>query len=265
MEIPGFDLAATIYSGQLFRFWPHEGGFVIGQRNHVFFVRQTGDFLEYKGCTKAFLTSFFRLGDDVNSIVEQYSTDHRIQPAMLCCKGLRLMNQDPWECLIGFLCSSASNIKKIQHNMMCLSKTFGTCAVIQNKTIHTFPRPGSLHDLQGIHEAGTGYRASFIHQANTRVTDSWLCTLKQLPFEEARNELINLPGVGGKIADCVLLFSLGFTQAFPVDVWIERAMHEQYPYTRRLSHTRLEEYCRKRFGPNGGYAQQYLYHWRRNI
>ena len=263
LQATNFNLATALESGQLFRYWPHDGGYVIGQREKLFFIRQDHEHLEVEGCSKEFVRSFFRLDDPLDSILKPYRADPVLRPAIASCTGLRILAQDPFECLIGFMCSSASNIPKIKRNMNQMARSFGQLASIKGFETHTFPGPGDIHDLAKISASGTGYRAPFIHAANEMVTDQWLSSLSTLPYTKAKENLMTIPGVGSKIADCVLLFSLGFNQAFPVDVWIERAVHELYPYTKRLSQSKLEGYCRKRFGNNAGYVQQYLYHWKR--
>ncbi|MBI4373822.1 MAG: hypothetical protein HY542_02990 [Deltaproteobacteria bacterium] len=260
-----FDLKTTLESGQLFRYRPHDSGFVVGQRDRLMFLRQHGDSIEFEGCSKETVTRFLGLDAPIDDILSRFRQEPPILAAAQKHPGIRILNQDPWECLIGFLCSSASNIPKIKRNMEGMANLFGKPASIHSFKGTTFPGPGEIDDLGKITSTGTGYRAEFIKQTNDIVDDGWLHRLRGLPYEEAKTRLMELPGVGTKIADCVLLFSLGFGEAFPVDVWIERAMHESYPYTKKLDKKRLERYGQKRFGDHAGYAQQYLYHWRRNL
>jgi len=260
-----FNLKDTLDSGQLFRYWPHEDGYLIGQRKSLFFVRQQGDTLEFEGCDKRYITEFLGLNDPIAETIRSLKGHKHLIKAAKQYPGIRLIKQDPWECLIGFICSSASNIPKIKRNMDGMSNLFGDRVETRDETRHSFPDPGEIDDLGKIRSTGTGFRAKFIHGANKIVTDNWLSGLKKKTYPEAKKELMKIPGVGSKISDCVLLFSLGFREPFPVDVWIQRAMNEMYPQTKGMDPKKIEEFGRGLFGKDAGYAQQYIYHWRRNL
>lgn len=265
LRAEGFSLKTTLDSGQLFRYWPHEDGYLIGQRKTLFFVRQKGDLLEFEGCDKGYLRVFLGLDDPIEDIMKGLKDHRHVTRAARAHPGIRLIKQDPWECLIGFICSSASNIPKIKRNMEGMANTFGEPLSRRGTQKNSFPDPGEIDDIEKIKAAGTGFRARFIYSANEMIADDRLARLKNISYEDAKAELIKIPGVGSKIADCVLLFSLGFKQPFPVDVWMQRAMNELYPQTKKMSKEEIEEHGRDIFGPNAGYAQQYIYHWRRNL
>ncbi len=264
IRIKKFNLKDTLDSGQLFRYWPHEDGYLIGQRGSLFFVRQERDKIEFEGCKRGYLTEFLGLNDPIEETLKDLREHTHIIKAAKAYPGIRLLNQDPWECLIGFICSSASNIPKIKRNMDGMSKLFGRQLRARGAERHSFPDPGGINDLEKIKSTGTGFRAKFIHGANKMVTDDWLSSLKKKPYFDAKKDLMTIPGVGSKISDCILLFSLGFREPFPVDVWIQRAMNEMYPQTKGMGPKNIEVFGRGLFGKNAGYAQQYIYHWRRN-
>jgi N-glycosylase/DNA lyase len=258
-----FNLAHTLDSGQFFRYSLHEGWYYLVSRDKVFRVRQEGDRLEFDGCSARFVRHFFGLDVNYRAIAHALRHDDVIAFAMKKYPGLRLINQDPWECTVGFLCSQFSNIKKIKGNMECIAQKFGKQVVFKGRTFSTFPAPGDVDSLATLKKCAVGFRAKYIHGTNARVSDAWFAKLRRLPYAQAKEKLMELPGIGVKVADCILLFSLGFTEAFPVDVWMERAVKETYLKGRKLKLSEMGAWGRKRWGKLAGYAQQYLYHWRR--
>ncbi|MBI4144610.1 hypothetical protein HY493_00195 [Candidatus Woesearchaeota archaeon] len=252
-----FDLASTVESGQLFR-WSKEGdGYRIAHRDKSFFVSQEGDFLEFSGVTAAFLTSFFGLDVDYAAIKRKLSKDAMLRTAIKAYPGIHIVRQDPWECTVSFLCSSFSNIKKIQLNLRKLTECFGESGA--------FPCPGDIDDHPRIKSCSTGYRSKYIFEANKLVDDRSLNALKRLPYAEAKARLMELPGIGEKVADCICLFSLDKTEAFPVDVWIKRVIEELYFEGKSMKERDVRDFAKQRWGALAGYAQQYLYHWRRTL
>jgi len=232
-------------------------------RDKVFRVRQEGGNLDFEGASARFVSRFFGLDKDYAGITRKLSKDPALAIAIRKYPGLRILNQDPWECTVGFLCSQFSNIKKIKLNMECIAQRFGGEVVFKGKKFHTFPAPGEIDDLKKLKKCAVGFRAKYIIGVNSRVSDAWFAKLRKLPYEKAKERLMELPGIGEKVADCILLFSLGFTESFPVDVWMERAVREMYLNGQKLKLNKMGAWGRERWGKLAGYAQQYLYHWRR--
>lgn len=258
-----FNLAHTLDSGQFFRYVLHEGWYYVVTREKVFRARQGGNKLLFEGASAKFVRHFFALDEDYQRIKRELGKDPVIAHAMKKYPGLRVINQDPWECTIGFLCSQFSNIKKIKGNLDCIAALFGQPIIFRGKAFFTFPRPGEIDDTAKLKKCAVGFRAKYIAGVNERVSDAWFAKLRSLPYEKAKERLMELPGIGEKVADCILLFSLGFTEAFPVDVWMERAIKETYLKGKKIPLKKLAEFGRTQWGPLAGYAQQYLYHWRR--
>ncbi len=263
IHVFGFNLAHTLDSGQFFRCHLHDGWYYIVSREKVFRVRQEADRLFFEGASERFVRHFFGLDEDYSRIMRELSKDPALRIAIKKYPGLRLIRQDPWECTVGFLCSQFSNIKKIKKNMDCIAEKFGSPVFFKGKKFYTFPLPGSLNDVALLKKCGVGFRAKYIVGVNSRVSDAWFARLKTLPYEKAKERLMALPGIGEKVADCILLFALGFTEAFPVDVWMERVIKEQYLGTKNTKLKDLADFGREKWGRIAGYAQQYLYHWRR--
>jgi N-glycosylase/DNA lyase len=185
------------------------------------------------------------------------------------CRGLRLLRQDPWECLASFILSSTKQIVQIRQIIAVLCERYGEPLAVAPGCPPAFAFPGPARlacateaELRGCK---MGFRAPYL-LATARMVASGqfdLARLQSLPLEVARTELMQLPGVGRKIADCVLLFAYGFQSAFPVDVWVLKALRQLYFPRRRVSPQRLHRFAATHFGPCGGYAQQHLFHYMR--
>jgi N-glycosylase/DNA lyase len=203
-----------------------------------------------------------------------------MRDAVAACRGLRVLRQDPWECLASFILSSTKQIVQIRQIVALLCERFGEpinrCSVepvarFDSATGRTrqfeFPSPEKIaHATEAkLRACKMGFRAPHLLAAAREIAGGQfdLERLRHLPQAEAREELMKLRGVGHKIADCVLLFAFGFDDAFPVDVWVERALRELYFPRCRVSAKRLRSFAAAHFGPHAGYAQQYLFHYMR--
>lgn len=257
-----FNLAHTLASGQFFRYEQRDDWTYAVTRNRVFRVRQEGSRLFYDGASAQFVRTFFGLVEDYAAIQKRLRTDRVLAAAMRQYPGLRIMKQDAWECTLAFLCSQFSNIKKIKRNLELIARRFGEPVTFRGFSTFTTPGPERITDLDALKKCALGYRAPYVLGTSRRVNDQYFAWLRTLSYEQAKEELLALPGIGEKVADCILLFSLGFTEAFPVDVWMERVLREHY-VTEKLSLPKLALFGRQRWGTLAGYAQQYLYHSRR--
>ncbi|MBW2969985.1 hypothetical protein KY319_02570 [Candidatus Woesearchaeota archaeon] len=242
-----FSLQHTLDSGQFFRYKKKGEWYYCKERDKEFKIKQKGNKLEFAGADAKYIKRLFGLNCDYDKIIKELSKDKKLLPAIKKYYGLRIMQRDPWETLISFQCSIFSNIKKIKLNMNCMEKEFG-----KNFT-------GKLKDLEKIKKCATGFRAKYLYQANKMVNDKYFERLKKKTYQEAKKELMKLPGVGEKVADCVCLFALGKMEAFPIDVWMARVMKEMYNKEKNI-----QEFARKKW-KHPGYAQQFLFHWRRHV
>lgn len=257
--IKDFDLESTLLCGQLFRVTRKDDWYYIAVRDRAFCVRQSANHLEFQGIDQKFLVHYFALDEPYSTILAQINKDPLIGKAIRRYHGLRILRQDPWECLISFLCSSAANIPKIKLNLEILAQFFGKSIEVDGFRGYSFPNPGELNDFERILLAKTGFRAKYIKTANDRVSEAFLLSLKKLPYLEAKEALKDIPGIGDKIADCILLFSLGFTEAFPVDTWMKKILQKLYFKNQVVSNQQLQDFGLKYFGRYAGYAQQFLY------
>lgn len=264
--VKDFNLEYTLLCGQLFRVKRIKDWYYVVVRDHIFRVRQlSASQLEFYGVDKEFLTYYFALDEPYRNILAQIAKDQHIRRAIKKYHGLRIIRQDPWECLISFICSSAANIPKIKLNLDLLAQFFGKKIEFNGFEWFSFPEPGGLSDYEKISLSKTGFRAKYIKDANDLVSESFLKSLKKLPYLEAKKSLKQIPGVGDKVADCVLLFSLDFTEAFPVDTWIKKVLQKIYFKNQMVSSKQLQDFAVNYFGRHAGYAQQFLYMTAREI
>jgi N-glycosylase/DNA lyase len=268
-----YDLAATLDSGQAFR-WQFTGGAwqgVIGERWVRLRQRSSTAPLVAEVARPVrhwhWLETYLQTGVNLSSVLATFPDDAPMRAAVAVCRGLRLLRQDPWECLASFLCSSTKQIVQIRQIVGLLAERFGEPLAVPAGAPPSFGFPSatrvaSLTEAE-LRACKLGFRAPHLLEAARRVSDGRLNLhqLVTLNTEFARNELLKLPGVGPKIADCVLLFAYGRQDAFPQDVWINRALREFYFPRRRPAPARLREFARTHFGPWAGFAQQYLFHY----
>ena len=285
-----FDLASTLLSGQAHRWRRDEppgpgagGGWHLGViGGHMIKVRQSGQdlpgfpcLLEYRsspnarpGYFESLFKSYFRLDDDIDSIFRDITRDPRVAAMVRRHSGLRLLRLDPWECLVSFICSANSNIPRIHANLESISEKLGSPLSLDGQTRHTFPSPEGLADGGEplLRSLGLGFRAPYVARAARTVASGELDleALRYVPYQDAKERLMELPGIGPKIADCVLLHSLDKLEAFPIDVWVRRALADWYFQGRKPPTDRVMwEWAQEYFGPYAGYAELYLFHGRR--
>lgn len=264
IKAKNFNLEHTLECGQIFRINKVDDWYYVNAQDKFFKIKQLGNELEFHGVDKEFIIHFFSLNENLSKILKKINKDKYIKKSIDKYRGLRIIKQDPWECLISFICSSASNIPRIKSKIKALSENFGEKVLLDGICDHAFPRPGSINKYKKILNAKTGFRARYIFEANNSVNVEKLNLLRTLPYKSAKKELMKINGVGEKVADCVLLFSLGFTQALPVDTWIKKVMQLLYFNNTTISNEKIREFGLDYFGTYAGYAQQYLFMLARN-
>jgi len=268
-----YDLAATLTSGQAFRWKLREGAWegVVG--GSWVRLRQLDTTIEAVTAEAKsdwhWLANYLRLDDDHAAALASFPDDEPMRAATAHCRGLRLLRQEPWECLASFILSSTKQIVQIQQCVSLLCQRYGERipSATETEPQFTFPAPAriAVATEADLRECKMGFRAKYLRDAALRVSSGELnlAALPQQPLADARSALMDCHGVGRKIADCVLLFSLGFDEAFPIDVWVERALQQLYFPKRRVKRARLEQFAATHFGPHAGLAQQYLFHYLR--
>jgi N-glycosylase/DNA lyase len=212
------------------------------------------------------LTDYLQLHVVLSEVLRAFPDDEPMRAAVAACHGLRLLRQDPWECLASFILSSTKQIVQIRQIITLLCERFGEPLAVPPgcPPASAFPSPACLARAteSDLRDCKMGFRAPYLRTTANLIAQARfdLAHLYSLPVEIARAELMTLPGVGRKITDCVLLFAYGFQSAFPVDVWVMKALQQLYFPGRRVSLKRLHQFAETHFGPYAGYAQQYLFH-----
>ena len=286
-----FSLEYTLESGQAFR-WENRGEWWYGVvPGGVLKVRQDAESLRCVSSSdsinSSFVSSYFRLDDDLAEVLESIDRDEVIREAIERFYGMRLIRQDTWECLASFSLATNANIPRITKMIDSVCRALGAATEFEGSAYRLFPTADAIRksSLRSLRNLRLGYRAPFLKRIAENVAASGkleLSSLTSLPYEEARRILVSrtkgrklLLGVGPKVADCVLLFSAEKDDAFPIDVWVARVLVQRYPTllrpaTRsrimkgrgRLSaadYSAASSAARNYFGRHAGYAQQYLY------
>lgn len=266
--IDRIDIERSCACGQSFR-WKKDGdGFVAPALGRVVRVCQNDcDISIYpckKGEEKDWL-AYFDLDRDYAAIEKRLSVDEQLSMCIGSASGIRVFAQEPFETLITFIISANNNIGRIAGIVERLCALCGEKAELDGKEYCLFPKPESIAALEEseLVRIGSGYRAPYIKKSAAIIAGGYrLEKLRDMPLDIARKELLKFPGVGPKVADCVLLFGLGHTDAFPVDVWIGRAMSEIYFDGESPKKKQLEAAIRA-LGSESGIVQQYIFHYAR--
>jgi N-glycosylase/DNA lyase len=206
--------------------------------------------------------SYLSTEADLTRYRERFDSDPCIGPAVAGFPGLRLLRQDPWECLVSFICSSASNIPRIKLNVGSIAVSFGR-RLAPGERDFEFPPPEAVAAAgeARLRALGLGFRAAFVAAAAEQLARGLdLTSLRTASYADARRVLMSLPGVGEKVADCVLAFSLDKPEAFPIDRWVRRALERWYGVSPKLSNSAVGDWARSHFGEYGALAQQYMFH-----
>ncbi len=276
LPVKDYDLAATLDSGQVFR-WREQTGIwmgVVGRHRMRLRQDKAGILAQTDAPVKDWhwLREFLQMDVSLEKILKTFPDDEPMNHAVAACHGLRVLRQDPWECLASFILSSTKQIVQIRQIVANLCNCFGEQIVPTHpgafKDLHnSFPTAEKIAGLAetDLRNCKMGFRAPNLLGAARLIAEGKfdLEKLRHLSYAEAQAELMKLRGVGKKIADCVLLFAYGFDSAFPVDVWVERALQTLYFPRRRASEKKLLKFAATHFGPHAGYAQQYLFHYMR--
>jgi N-glycosylase/DNA lyase len=262
----GLDLDATLGSGQSFS-WRRTAdgrwrGWIAGRPCLVW---AEGGALRASGPDLApgAVRRYFGLDVSMPEIVASFPADAWLDRARAFAPGLRILRQEPWETLCNFICSSLKQIVQIAQINQDLRRAFGRPL---GDDLHTFPEPAvlALASEADLRACRLGFRARHLFVAARQIASGEVSLehVGTLPTAAAREELMRLRGVGAKVANCILLFAYGRAEAFPIDVWVERVLRRLYFQNRRkVSSEKMRRFAERHFGPKGGYAQQFLFHW----
>ena len=208
--------------------------------------------------------SYLRLDDDLEEIYQSFENDNILSNASRNFSGMRILRQDPWETIISFMLATASNIPRIQRHIEDLSENFGNALSLNDLERGAFPTPVQLANVgeEKLRQMGIGFRSKNINIVANLVAEKKFDPnkLRTLTYENCLQSLISLPGIGDKVANCIMLFAIDKIEAFPVDVWIERIIKENYLPDPKVSKTVIRSWAQENFGSYAGYANHYLFH-----
>lgn len=217
------------------------------------------------------LRRYLGLDLDLDGVVATFPDDAPMRASCAACQGLRLLRQPVWECLASFICSSTKQIVQIQQIVSLLCERHGVPVPVPefHAEAYAFPTVSAIAGCTERHlrDCKLGFRAPYL-LSTAQMLESEAVSLEAIEGLEtpaAREVLMGFPGVGRKVADCVLLFGYGRQDAFPVDVWVQKALQRLYfEGKRRRTIRQLLEFSARHFGPYAGYAQQYLFQYARS-
>jgi N-glycosylase/DNA lyase len=275
----GFDMQATVESGQSYLWTRVDGRTYESERarggsawywtvvdGEVIRARQVDGALEWEATTDAEprLRELLGLEDDLDAIAASAPSDGLVDAAYDAYRGLRIVRDPFFPCLVSFICSAQMRVARIFEMQASLRETYGVEHTLGDETYHAFPTPDRLAETTeaNLRDLGLGYRAPYVRRTAEMVASGELtrADIGGLAYEDAREALTGFVGVGPKVADCVLLFSLGYLEAVPLDTWIRTAIEEHYPDCARGSYAETSRAIRERFGGEyAGYTQTYVF------
>ena len=268
-----FSLYHTLRSGQAFRWHERDGVWTGVVRDNLIAISQTGRRLSFDYTEPDVIREYFHLDLDLEAVLRTISTDPFITRAVREGFGLRIVRQDPWECLISYIASA--NMKAVTTNarLELLAERWGEPLSSDEGDFHQLPGPEMVADIDeaALRACGFGYRAGLMKTAAELIVENpeWAAIIGALEYPAAHTKLMELPGVGPKVADCVLLFGFNKYEAFPVDVHIRNIVRDTYFQGEGFSHLsiecqnrRIREFGQGYFGAYAGYASQYLFNTR---
>jgi N-glycosylase/DNA lyase len=259
-----FNLDHTLSCGQVFR-WQKDDQWTGIINGAVIRAKQVNnELLIESSLKKDTIIDYFRLDDDIDKIYDSINCDEKIAYLIHKYKGLRLIRQDPWECLVSYICSSNNTIRNISNSIKRMCECFGNEV---EKGIYSFPEPEVLAEVKlcDMSQCRLGFRSPRVLKVANMVANREfdLDGIKDVSFSQGRQELVKIEGVGNKIADCVLLFGFGKLDSFPVDTHIEQIMERYYGSNfmgaKSKKRDEIAHFARSYFGEFCGYAQEYLY------
>lgn len=281
IKLDSFELKDVFECGQCFRWNKEENGSYTGIFNNcVVNVQKEGNEVVFSGNNtdenqKEFeqkINCYFDLNRDYSKIKNRLSKiDNNLKTSIEYGKGIRILNQDLWETIISFIVSANNNIPRIKGIIERISESYGEKIKWNRKTYYAFPSPDQLSQasVEKLRKLGLGFRDIRVYKTTQLIKNNEfkMSELYNINTEQAREKLLTLPGVGPKVADCILLFSdLKRMDVFPIDVWVRRVMNELYIHNeqeKKVNKNEIQKLASEKFGDLRGIAQQYLFYWKR--
>ena len=275
LKIDNFELKDIFECGQCFRWNKEENESYTGIiHKTILNVEKQGEKVIFSGNfnDKSIIEDYFDLNRDYEKIIKKLEkVDDNLRTSISYGRGIRILNQDLWETIISFIISANNNIPRIKGIIERISKAYGEKIVFEGKEYYSFPTPQELSkaDVKDLRNLGLGFRDQRVYDTTRKILEKKvdLDKLYEMKTIDARERLLTLPGVGPKVADCILLFSdLKRFDVFPIDVWVRRVINELYihnPDENKVSKKEIQNIADEKFGALQGIAQQYLFYWKR--
>ncbi len=271
LNVKCFNLKYTLECGQCFRWKEVEPNTYIGViKDRVLKVKQDGNTLYIISNKEENLeevaTKYLGLDKDYETLEKRIVlADDKVKEAVSHTSGLRHLSQDFFETLISYIISANNNIPRISKSVNEISKRYGTKVEFNGQDYYLFPTAKQLKDvtIAEYRDCGVGFRDKYIYDTVKRINEGNinLEELKKLDTPKLKKELLGIMGVGPKVADCIMLFSCGRQEIFPIDVWVERIMKRLYfNNDEKTTKKQIAEYADKHFGCDGGIIQQHLFY-----
>ena len=272
-----FDLTHIFECGQCFRWERIDENTYIGiVLNRVIKVIKEKDEIIFKSSMEdgldSFIEDYFDLKTNYNIIKKDLSQiDDYLKNSTEFGSGIRILHQDLWECIISFIISANNNIPRIKKIIERISKEYGNKIIFEGKEYYSFPTPEQLSKatISDLRNLGLGFRDKRVYKTTQMILQKEIDINKLKEIDDSsyiREELLKLDGVGEKVADCIMLFSLRRFDVFPIDVWVRRVMNDLYIHNEneeKVSKKELQKLAQAKFLGIPGLAQQYLFYWRR--
>lgn len=272
-----FNLTHIFECGQCFRWNKEDDGSYTGIfKGNVLNVKQQENKIIFKGiCTDNIINvviDYFDLDTNYENIkLKLASIDDNLKTSIEYGNGIRILNQDLWEALISFIISANNNIPRIKGIIERLCKTYGNKIIWNDKEYYTFPTPNELSKatVEDLRKLGLGFRDKRVFETTKMVLNKQIDLYKlkkENDIDALREKLMEFPGVGNKVADCIMLFALKKYEVFPIDVWVRRVMNELYikkPDETKVNKLEIASLAKQKYGDLAGLAQQYLFYWKR--
>ena len=275
-NVDNFNLQHIFECGQCFRWNIQEDGSYTGVfKKNVLNVSKVNEKVVFKGIVsgniKDIVIDYFGFNDNYSEIKNKLANiDSNMKNSIEYGYGIRILHQDIWETLISFIISANNNIPRIKKIIEKMSQKYGKEVIFENKKYYLFPMPEELAQatIEDLRSLGMGFRDKRVYDTTRLVLENKI-DLYNLENEETfmvREKLLGLPGVGPKVADCIMLFAFKKFEVFPIDVWVRRVMNELYikkDDETKVNKKELELLAKEKYGNLAGLAQQYLFYWRR--
>lgn len=271
VKIDKYNLHTTLLGGQAFNWDFMDGTYYGFTQDKAIELRLVGDELYWQTYPEKddweFIKNYLQLELEYDVILERINKDKNIQAAIENVSHVRLLNQDFEQTLLSFILTSHKNIKAVRKVVRDLSKKYGAQLTFNNHFYHHFPKTEVIAELSEdqLREVGAGFRAKYL-QSTAKVLNSGILNIKNIKNEdEVRKNLMALNGVGDKIADCVMAFSLEFYNITPIDIWGKRVLTDLYGLDENLKYPEMRKWYSQYFGEYTAYAGQILFEYLRNF